>query len=208
MKQLEKLITESVNNSLQEMKLKAIIKTMLREYIENEYGTDENKSDKKKKSDKDKKSDKKKHDSKKDKDDDDNSDVDSPKTEELISSIEDYFSNPAIKQAPFAYKLYGVEPIEGDDTDEMKNARKKFSAKVNHELNDSGYPYQFDGSEAVAIKGMISAQNLDLNESKKSNDLNFTPEEALELKKQITKEELNKVRNWEKRMDDATNYNE
>jgi len=162
MANLEKLITESVNNSLNEMKIKAAIKKMLREYIENEFGDiEEKKSD-----DKPKKSSKK----------NDKLGNDERETEELVSSIEDYFKNPGVKQAPFAYKLYGVKPMQGKDTEEMKNARKKFSAKVNHELNDSGYPYQFSPEDAVELKSLISAQ------------------------------ELSEVKNWENRMIDATKY--
>lgn len=176
-KQLASVITENVNDRLNEMKLKAVIKSMLREYIESEFGDmEETKSDDNEKSDDvddepktdDNKDNKQKKDEKPDKDD--------PETEELISSIEKYFKNPGVKQAPFAYKLGGIKQTSGKDTEEMKNERSKFAKKVNHELNDSGYPYQFSPEEAIRLKSLISAQ------------------------------ELSEVKKWEKRMLDATTY--
>ena len=55
---------------------------------------------------------------------------------------------------------YGVEPKEGQDTNDMKNARKKFADCVNHEKNENGYPYSFSSNELNTLKGMISGNQL------------------------------------------------
>lgn len=177
---LEKIITESVENKLNEMKLKAVIKSMLREYIEygfsaNSGDMEESKKDsedddkKKGKNDKEKSKKKSKKTTKKSKDKSEGKfndyNEENPEDKELISSIEKYFKNPGIDMAPFAYKLFDVTPVEGDDTDEMKNARSLFYKKVYNELNDSGYPYQFSPEEAVSLQSAISDH--ELNECKK-----------------------------------------
>ena len=75
-------------------------------------------------------------------------------------SIESFFKQPGVNNAPYAYALYNVEPKEGEDTNDMKNARKKFSDCVNHEKNENGYPYSFSSQELTQLKGMISGNNL------------------------------------------------
>lgn len=177
---LEKIITESINNEINELRLKATIKSMLREFIENgfnEYSGDMEESNKKSEDKEDKKSKDKKSKSnkksgktkKKDKDKSEGKfndyNEETPEDKELISSIEKYFKNPGIDMAPFAYKLFDVTPVEGDDTDEMKNARSLFYKKVYNELNDSGYPYQFSPEEAVSLQSAISDH--ELNECEK-----------------------------------------
>ena len=80
---------------------------------------------------------------------------------ETRDSIENFFKQPGVNNAPYAYKLYGVEAKEGQDTNDMKNARKKFADCVNHEKNENGYPYSFDSDELNTLKGMISGNQLD-----------------------------------------------
>lgn len=177
-KKLENIICEEMEKTLNEACLKYKIKSILREFFEN-GGVDEVFLDEKKKKDEDSKDDnddkkpekksKKGNTKKKDKDKsagkfNDYNEV-GPEDKELISSIEKYFKNPGIDMAPFAYKLFGVEPVEGDDTDEMKNARSLFYKKVYNELNDSGYPYQFSPEEAVSLQSAISDH--ELNEVKR-----------------------------------------
>lgn len=79
---------------------------------------------------------------------------------ETRDSIEAFFKQPGVNNAPYAYELYGVEAKEGQDTNDMKNARKKFSDCLNHEKNENGYPYSFDSNELNHLKGMISGNQL------------------------------------------------
>ena len=79
---------------------------------------------------------------------------------EVRDSIEKFFKQPGVNNAPYAYSLYGVDAEEGKDTNDMKNARKKFADCVNHEKNENGYPYSFNSSELNRLKGMISGNQL------------------------------------------------
>ena len=79
---------------------------------------------------------------------------------ETRDSIESFFKQPGVNCAAYAYSLYGIKPSEGEDTDEMKNARSKFAKCLNHEKNEAGYPYSFDSSELNTLKGMISSNQL------------------------------------------------
>lgn len=79
---------------------------------------------------------------------------------ETRDSIEAFFKQPGVNNAPYAYELYGVEAKDGQDTNDMKNARKKFSDCLNHEKNENGYPYSFDSNELNHLKGMISGNQL------------------------------------------------
>ena len=79
---------------------------------------------------------------------------------EVRDSIESFFKRPGVNNAPYAYSLYGVEPEEGKDTNEMKNARKKFADCINHTKNENGYPYSFDSAELNRLKNMISSNQL------------------------------------------------
>lgn len=80
--------------------------------------------------------------------------------EELRDSIESFFKQPGVNCAAYAYKLYGVKPSKGEDTDEMKNARSKFAKCLNHEKNEAGYPYSFTSAELNRLKSMISSNQL------------------------------------------------
>ena len=77
--------------------------------------------------------------------------------QELRNEVEAYFKKDGIDIAPFAYKLYGVEKVEGEDTNEMKNARSKFMKCLNHEPNTNGYPYSFTSHEINRLKSLYSA---------------------------------------------------
>jgi hypothetical protein len=65
-----------------------------------------------------------------------------------------------VNNAPYAYSLYNVKPEKGRDTNDMKNARKKFADNLNHETNENGYPYSFDSNELNKLKNMISGNQL------------------------------------------------
>ena len=86
--------------------------------------------------------------------------------EKIRDSIEEFFKQPGVNCAAYAYKLYGVKSIEGEDTDEMKNARSKFMKCLNHEKNESGYPYSFTSAELNILKGLISSNQLNENNKK------------------------------------------
>lgn len=146
--QLTNIIKESINNFIAEQKLKNHIKSLVRESLESfsdfsQYEARDNDDDE-------------------DKDgrlSDMNTETDDEA--ETRDSIENFFKQPGVNNAPYAYKLYGVEAKDGQDTNDMKNARKKFSDCVNHEKNQNGYPYSFNSEELNALKGMISSNQLD-----------------------------------------------
>lgn len=82
------------------------------------------------------------------------------KEEKLRSEVESYFKQPVVDCAYFAYRLANVDPKEGSDTNEMKNARSLFMKKLNHEDNESGYPYSFDSSEVNRLHSLISSDQI------------------------------------------------
>jgi hypothetical protein len=82
------------------------------------------------------------------------------KEAEVRDSIEAFFKQPGVNNAPYAYKLYNVKAEKGKDTNEMKNARKKFSDCLNHVKNENGYPYSFTSGELNVLKNMISSNEL------------------------------------------------
>ena len=143
--QIKNIIAESVETSIQEIIVKERIKQFVRESLENFGGFSQYEA--------------------RDNDDEDGrlSDMNTETDDEaeIRDSIENFFKQPGVNNAPYAYKLYGVEPKEGEDTDEMKNARKKFSDCLNHEKNENGYPYSFNSEELNTLKGMISSNQLD-----------------------------------------------
>lgn len=79
---------------------------------------------------------------------------------ETRDSIESFFKQDGVDCADYAYKLYNVKSVVGKDTNDMKNARSKFSKRLNHRKNSEGYPYSFTSSELNRLKGMISANQL------------------------------------------------
>lgn len=116
-------------------------------------------------------SEEKKNDPKKDKKDSKKKSNNTDKSEEENSKkekgsnakraqIEDFFDKPGVNNAQYAYKLYGVKPVEGKDTLEMKNARSQFQKDLHHDLNDSGYPYEFTPQELNRLQSMISNNQL------------------------------------------------
>lgn len=82
------------------------------------------------------------------------------KEEKLRSEVESYFKQPGVDCAYFAYRLANVDSKEGSDTNEMKNARSLFMKKLNHEDNESGYPYSFDSSEVNRLHSLISSDQI------------------------------------------------
>lgn len=142
--QLTNIIKESINNFIAEQKLKNHIKSLVRESLENFGGFSQYEA----------------------RDDEEDGRLSDMNTEtdneaETRDSIENFFKQPGVNNAPYAYKLYGVEAKNGQDTNDMKNARKKFADCVNHEKNENGYPYSFNSEELNTLKGMISGNQLD-----------------------------------------------
>lgn len=142
--QLTNIIKESINNFIAEQKLKNHIKSLVRESLENFGGFSQYEV----------------------RDDEEDGRLSDMNTEtdneaETRDSIENFFKQPGVNNAPYAYKLYGVEAKDGQDTNDMKNARKKFADCVNHEKNENGYPYSFNSEELNTLKGMISGNQLD-----------------------------------------------
>jgi len=84
----------------------------------------------------------------------------SDEEKEMRDSIEAFFKQNGVNTAAYAYQLYNVKAVEGEDTDEMKNARSKFAKCLNHEKNEAGYPYSFTSAELNTLKGMISSNQL------------------------------------------------
>lgn len=142
-KQIKNIIAESVKTSIQEAIIKEQIKQFIRESLENLGGYSQYESS--------------------DEEDGRLSDMNTESDDEAETrdSIENFFKQPGVNNAPYAYKLYGVDAKEGQDTNDMKNARKKFADCVNHEKNENGYPYSFDSDELNTLKGMISGNQLD-----------------------------------------------
>jgi hypothetical protein len=149
---LNKIIDKSVNKTLNENMLKSYIKKLVRESFETMGGFSqfETKDDKGKGKGKGKEEDGRLSDMNTETNDE----------SETRDSIENYFKQPGVNNAPYAYELYGVDNKKGQDTNDKKNARKKFSDCVNHAKNQNGYPYSFDSSELNKLKGMISGNEL------------------------------------------------
>lgn len=151
---IKNVIRESISNYIMEQEIKKEVKKLVRESLEefggfsqfeatnddepiknNEFGDDE---------------------------DERLSDMNTETEDEAETrdSIESFFKRPGVNNAPYAYELYGVEAKEGQDTNDMKNARKKFSDCLNHTKNENGYPYSFSSSQLNRLKGMISGNQL------------------------------------------------
>ena len=146
--ELKNIIQESIETTLFEMQLKNEIKALVRESLERygDFSQFESSEETHGENDEDERL------------SDMNTESDDEK--ETRDSIEAFFKQPGVNNAPYAYELYGVEAKEGQDTNDMKNARKKFSDCLNHEKNENGYPYSFDSNELNHLKGMISGNQL------------------------------------------------
>lgn len=146
---LKNIIRESIETYLFEEQLKIEIKKMVRESLESlgamsQYESEDSEY------------------SEYNEDDERLSDMNTETDDEKETrdSIEAFFKQPGVNNAPYAYSLYGVDAKEGEDTNEMKNARKKFADCLNHEKNENGYPYSFSSEQLNHLKGMISSNNL------------------------------------------------
>lgn len=151
-KDIRKMIKEHIENYLFEQKLKTEIKAMVRESLENfgamsQFEVKDDDSISKQSVDKE---------------DERLSDMNTENSDdkETRDSIESFFKQPGVNNAPYAYSLYGVDAKDGEDTNEMKNARKKFADCLNHEKNENGYPYSFSSDQLNTLKGMISGNQL------------------------------------------------
>lgn len=146
---LKNIIRESIETYLFEEQLKNEIKNIVRESLENFGGMAQFESEDSEYSEYNE-------------DDERLSDMntESDDEKETRDSIEAFFKQPGVNNAPYAYSLYGVDAKEGQDTNEMKNARKKFADCLNHEKNENGYPYSFSSEQLNHLKGMISSNDL------------------------------------------------
>lgn len=146
---LKNIIRESIETYLFEEQLKIEIKKMVRESLESlgamsQYESEDSEY------------------SEYNEDDERLSDMNTETDDEKETrdSIEAFFKQPGVNNAPYAYSLYDVDAKEGEDTNEMKNARKKFADCLNHEKNENGYPYSFSSEQLNHLKGMISSNDL------------------------------------------------
>ena len=146
---LKNIIRESIETYLFEEQLKNEIKNIVRESLENFGGIAQFESEDSEYSE---------HNEDDERLSDMNTETDDEK--ETRDSIEAFFKQPCVNNAPYAYSLYGVDAKEGQDTNGMKNARKKFADCLNHEKNENGYPYSFSSEQLNHLKGMISSNDL------------------------------------------------
>lgn len=146
---LKNIIRESIETYLFEEQLKNEIKKMVRESLESLGAMSQYESEDSEYSE---------HNEDDERLSDMNTESDDEK--ETRDSIEAFFKQPGVNNAPYAYSLYGVDAKEGEDTNEMKNARKKFADCLNHEKNENGYPYSFSSEQLNHLKGMISSNDL------------------------------------------------
>ena len=161
-KQLTNIINESVKKNLAEYKLKQYIKGLVKESFDSMGAFSQFE-------DKDEESEPKKLEKK------DNGVADfnheNENEEERRAQVEKFFGKPGVDIAQYAYKLYGITPREGEDTNEMKNARSKFMKCLNHEPNEAGYPYSFESQEVNKLQSMISSNQLNEDISPKLQSL-------------------------------------
>jgi hypothetical protein len=150
--QLANIIKESAKNALAEEMLKNKIKKMVRESLESFGGFTQFEEDDNEKEEAPKKL-KKSENGKADFNDETSED------KERRSSVEAFFKDPHRDIATYAYDLDGIKPKKGEDTNEMKNSRSLFVKKLNHELNDDGYPYSFSTAEINRLVSLISSSN-------------------------------------------------
>lgn len=146
---LKNIIRESIETYLFEEQLKNEIKKMVRESLESFGAMSQYESEDSEYSE---------HNEDDERLSDMNTESDDEK--ETRDSIEAFFKQPGVNNAPYAYSLYGIDAKEGEDTNEMKNARKKFADCLNHEKNENGYPYSFSSEQLNHLKGMISSNDL------------------------------------------------
>lgn len=146
--QLKNIIDKCVKSYLVRERINENIKQSLLETFNSELGNDLFEAD----SAEEEKSADKKKDSKKDRE--------SESDKKKRNQIEDFFRNPAVNNASYAYELYNVKPSPGKDTNAMKNARKKFSDNLNHAENEEGYSYSFSSSELNKLQSLISRNRL------------------------------------------------
>ena len=69
--------------------------------------------------------------------------------QETRDSIESFFKQDGVNTAAYAYQLYNVKTVEGDDTDEIKKASEELSNAV-MELSSRVYQEQAAESQANA----------------------------------------------------------
>ena len=161
-KRLTNIINESVKKNLAEYKLKQYIKGLVKESFDSMDAFSQFE-------DKDEESEPKKL--KKSENGVADFNHEDGNEEEKRAQVEKFFGKPGVDIAQYAYKLYGVTPREGEDTNEMKNARSKFMKCLNHEPNEAGYPYSFESQEVNKLQSMISSNQLNEDISPKLQSL-------------------------------------
>lgn len=155
---LTSIINESISEVMAEQKLKETVRRIVNESLEELggfqtlEGTDDAEQEKKQE----------RHNDSIEKKDERLSDMntETEKESEKRSQIENFFKDKGVNNAPYAYELFGVSADKGKDTNAMKNARSEFAKKLNHELNDNGYPYSFSSSEVNRLESLRSGGQL------------------------------------------------
>jgi len=137
------------------------------------------------------------------KDYDNNGNDEKKRGDKYRQEVEAFFKQPGVNPAQYAYDLYGVKPVEGDDTNDMKNARSKFMKCLNHETNQDGYEYAFNSEEINKLKLMMSSNQVGGNMTNESKLLmnreqfnEFITEMVNASLKRILKEDFQKPSNW------------
>lgn len=100
------------------------------------------------------------------------SDMESETKEEAEKrdSIETFFKQDKVNNAPYAYSLYNVDDVDGKDTNDKKNARSKFAKCLNHEPNKNGYPYSFTSAQLNSLQNMMPSRTLNERINKAINE--------------------------------------
>ena len=152
--QFKKLITAMVNESL---------KTIYENYYfegdsADHYDDDDDDEDKKDKKNGKKSKHRKERNHEKDNDKDETRESERSRRRRI--QIEEFLTQPGVNTAQYFYKLFGVKPVEGDDNNDMKNARSLGEKKLHHEENSEGYEYYFTSEEVNSLFSMISGNEL------------------------------------------------
>ena len=107
--------------------------------------------------------------------------------------IQKFFSQDGVNPAAYAYNLFDVEPVEGNDTNEMKNARSLFMKKLHNEQNQDGSIYDFTSEEVNALHSLISGDKISEG---KINKILMNEEEFNNFISKMVNEALNKIGNY------------
>lgn len=128
---------------------------------------------------------------------DDEADDDKKRGDKYRQEVEAFFKQPGVNPAQYAYDLYGVTPVEGDDTNDMKNARSKFMKCLNHETNQDGYEYAFNSEEINKLKLMMSSNQVggNMTNENKSNKILMNEEQFTNFINEMVNETIKRLMN-------------